>query len=64
AKREAQTVSLEPIKTEGSKLASAAVGAMMAADKLSGVVSRGVADEVNTFLYSKCGADGVKIEKP
>lgn len=59
----AQSVSLEPVKTEGSTIASAAVTSIMAVDKISGVVSRAVAKEINTFLFEKCKADGVEIAR-
>lgn len=61
---EAKSVELEPVKTEGSQLASAAVGALMAADQLTGMVSGAAAAEINAFLYSKCAADGVEVKKP
>jgi len=63
-KGEAQSVTLEPISTEGSNVASAAVGAMMAADQVSGFVSSAVAGEINAFLYTKCPDDGVVVKKP
>lgn len=59
----AESVSLEPVKTEGSTIASAAVTSIMAVDKISGVVSRAVAKEINTFLFQKCKADGVEIAR-
>jgi len=60
-KGEAKSVSLVPVKTEGSTLASAAVASLMAVDKVSGVVSRATASEINTFIFDKCKADGVEI---
>jgi len=60
-KGKAKSVSLEPVKTEGSAVASAAVTAMMAADKVSGFVSSTTAKEINEFFYTKCKADGVEI---
>lgn len=63
-KGEAKSVSLEPVKTEGSAVASAAVTAMMAADQVSGVVSSAAAAEINDFVYAKCKADGVEVKKP
>lgn len=59
----ANSVSLEPVKTEGSTIASAAVTSIMAVDKISGIVSRAVASEINTFLFEKCKADGVEIAR-
>ncbi len=56
------TVTMEPVKTEGSSLASAAVMSLMAVDKVSGAVSSAAAKEINEFLFSKCSVDGVKIE--
>ncbi len=60
---QAKSVSLEPVKTDGSTLASAAVGSVMALDKISGTVSRTMASEVNDFLFIKCKDDGVTIVK-
>ena len=60
-KGEAKSVELQPVKTEGSTLASAAVTSLIAVDKVSGLVSRAAAGEINTFIYDKCGADGVAI---
>jgi len=54
-------VTLEPVKTEGSSLASAAVSSLMAVDKVSGAVSRAAASEINEFLYTKCKEDGVEV---
>ncbi len=62
-KAQATAVTLEPVKTEGSNIASAAVGALMAADKVAGFVSRAAAAEINSFLFSKCGEDGVQVSK-
>jgi len=62
-KGEAKSVALEPVSTEGSTVASAAVGSVMALDKVSGLVSSGASGEINDFLYSKCQADGVEIVK-
>jgi len=58
---QAKSVTLEPIKTEGSSLASAAVSSLMAVDKVSGAVSRAAASEINEFLYTKCKEDGVGV---
>jgi len=33
----------------------------MAVDKVSGVVSRAAANEINEFLYTKCKEDGVEV---
>jgi hypothetical protein len=60
-KREAKTVVFEPIKTEGSGIAAAAVTSLLAIDKVSGSVSRAAAGEINAFLYEKCQADGVSL---
>lgn len=61
-KGKATAVRLEPVKTEGSAIASAAVTSMMAVDKVSGIVSRAAAGETNTFIYSKCASDGVDVK--
>ena len=58
---QAKSVTLEPVKTEGSSLASAAVSSLMAVDKVSGAVSRAAASEINEFLYTKCKEDGVEV---
>lgn len=60
-KGEAKAVALEPVKTEGSAVASAAVTSVLAVDKVSGVVSRAAAAEINAFLFNKCREDGVEI---
>jgi hypothetical protein len=60
-KGQAKSVTLEPVKTEGSSLASAAVSSLMAVDKVSGAVSRAAANEINEFLYTKCKEDGVEV---
>ena len=60
-KGQAKSVTLEPVKTEGSSLASAAVSSLMAVDKVSGAVSRAAASEINEFLYTKCKEDGVEV---
>ena len=57
----AKAVSLQPVKAEGSTVASAAVTSIMAVDKVSGLVSRATANEINSFLFDKCKADGVTI---
>lgn len=58
---DAKTVELQNVKTEGSSVASAAVSSILALDKVSGLVSRAAASEINTFVYSKCKDDGVEI---
>jgi hypothetical protein len=58
---QAKSVQLEPVKTEGSTLASAAVTSIMTVDKASGFVSRSAAAEINSFLYERCKEDGVEI---
>ena len=60
---EAKTVALEPVKAEGSSVASAAVTSLMAVDKVSGMVSKQAAAEVNNFLFEKCKEDGVEIAR-
>lgn len=57
-------VALDPVKTEGSSVASAAVTSLMAVDKVSGIVSKGMASEINAFLFNKCKEDGVEIASP
>ena len=56
-----KSVAIEPVKTEGSAIASAAVSSLTVVDKVSGVVSRAAAAEINTFLFEKCKEDGVEI---
>jgi hypothetical protein len=34
---------------------------VLAVDKISGLVSRAAAAEINTFLFDKCKEDGVEI---
>ena len=60
-KGKAVEADLGSIKSEGSTVASAAVGSLLAVDKVSGLVSRAVSDEVNTFIYEKCSHEGVEI---
>lgn len=62
-KGEAKSVDLQSIKTEGSSVASAAVSSIMAVDKVSGLISRAAANEMNQFVYEKCKADGVEIKR-
>lgn len=62
-KGEAKSVAVDPVKTEGSGVASAAVTSMMTVDKVSGLVSRAAAGEINAFLFEKCKADGVEIAR-
>jgi hypothetical protein len=62
-KGEAKSVELQPVKAEGSAVASAAVTSVMAVDKVSGMVSRAAASEINSFIYEKCKADGVDIAR-
>jgi hypothetical protein len=62
-KGEAKSAKIDPVKTEGSTMASAAVTSIMAVDKLSGVVSKAIVGEVNSFLFAKCKEDGVEIAK-
>jgi hypothetical protein len=58
---QAKSVALEPIKTEGSAVASAAVASLMTVEKVSGFVSRAAAAEINNFLFDHCKADGIEI---
>ena len=58
---QAKSVTLEPVKIEGSSVASAAVTSLIAVDKVSGLVSRAAAAEINAFLFEKCKEDGVEI---
>ncbi len=60
-KGEAKSVVVEPVKTEGSGVAAAAVTSLLAIDKVSGSVSRAAAAEINSFLYDKCQIDGVTL---
>jgi hypothetical protein len=60
-KGQATAVSLGDIKTEGSTVASAAVTSIMAVDRLSGIVSRGAAKEINAMFYTSCKEDGVPV---
>lgn len=62
-KGSAKKVTLDPVKTEGSTVASAAVTSLMAVDAVSGVASRAIATEIDSFFYEKCAADGVEIAK-
>jgi hypothetical protein len=50
---QAKSVTLEPVKTEGSSVASAAVTSLIAVDKVSGLVSRAAVGEINAFLFEK-----------
>jgi hypothetical protein len=61
--RQAKSVKLEPVKTEGSNLASAAVASIMAVDKASGLISRALAAEINAFLFDRCKEDGIEIAR-
>ena len=62
-KGDAKSVDLQSVKTEGSSVASAAVSSIMAIDKVSGLISRAAATEMNDFVYVKCKADGVEITR-
>ena len=59
----AKSVAYEPVKTEGSAVASAAVASLVTVDKVSGFVSRAVVAEINKFLYEKCKEEGVEIAR-
>ena len=58
---DAKTVELQNVRSEGSAVASAAVASILAVDKVSGLVSRAAASEINAFIYDKCKSDGVEI---
>ena len=58
---QAKSVALDPVKTEGSTVASAAVTSMMAVEKATGFISRAAAAEINNFLFERCKEDGVEI---
>lgn len=58
---QAKAVKLEPVKAEGSTVASAAVASLMAVEKVSGLLSRSVVSEINTFLYKSCKEIGATI---
>ena len=60
---QAKTVTLEPVKTEGSAVASAAVTSLMALEKVSSVVNRAATAEINDFFFEKCKLDGVGARK-
>lgn len=60
-KGHAKLVTLDPVKTNGSSIASAAVSSLMAVEKVSGIVSRAATNEINEFLYTKCKEDGVEV---
>lgn len=62
-KGEAKTTNLADVKAEGSGMASAAVSSAMAVDKLSGIVGKAVASELNDLIYAKCKDDGVEITR-
>jgi hypothetical protein len=57
-KRANHPVALEPIKTEGSTVASAAVASPITVDKVSGFFSRAAVAEINKFLHEKCKEEG------
>jgi len=59
----AKSVAYEPVKTEGSTVASAAVASLVTVDKVSGFVSRAAVAEINKFLYEKCKEEGVEIAR-
>jgi hypothetical protein len=60
-KGQATAVSLADVKTDGSTVASAAVTSIMAVDRVSGIVSRGAAKEINALFYTSCKEDGVPV---
>jgi hypothetical protein len=59
--RNAKSLALGQVKTEGSTVASAAVASLVTVDKVSGVVSRAAVSEFNKFLFEKCKDEGVEI---
>ena len=60
---QAKSVTLEPVKTEGSTVASAVVTSLMALEKVSGVVNRAATAEINDFMFGKCKVEGVEIAR-
>lgn len=60
-KGKAKAVSFGAAKTEGSTVASAAVTSLLAADSVSGIVSRAASAEANNFFYVKCKEIGIEI---
>jgi hypothetical protein len=60
---QAKSVTLDPVKTEGSTVASAAVTSLMAVEKVSGLVSRAAVGEINSFLFDLCKEEGVEIAR-
>ena len=60
-KGKAVSADLGSLKSEGSTVAAAAVGSLVAVDKVSGLVSSAVSEEINKFIYVKCGEEGVSI---
>ena len=58
---QAKSVTLDPVKAEGSTVASAAVASLMTVDKVSGLVSRAVVSEINSFIYKSCKETGATI---
>lgn len=63
AKGEVTAVGMDPVKTEGSSVASTAVASLLAVDKISGLVSKAAAGELNSFIYDKCATDGVTVAR-
>jgi hypothetical protein len=61
AKGDVTAVSVDGLKTEGSSVAAAAVTSIIAVDKVSGLVSKAAAAELNEFIYEKCKADGITV---
>ena len=60
---QAKSVTLDPVKTDGSTVASAAVTSLMAVEKVSGLVSRAAVAEINAFLFDLCKEEGVEITR-
>ena len=60
-KGKATAASISPVRTEGSSLASAAITSIIAVDKVTGLVSKAIAAEVNEFIYTKCSDEGVAV---
>jgi hypothetical protein len=52
----AKSLTLDPVKTEGSTVASAAVASLMARPRVRAAVA-----EINSFLFKLCKEEGVEI---
>src|SRR5262245_28665414 len=60
---QAKSLTLDPVKTEGSTVASASVTSLMAVEKVSGLVSRAAVTEINSFLFDLCKEEGVEVTR-